>query len=265
MTRRHGPSGYTGGCRCETCKAGKRDLLRHRRRMKAYGRPITDLVDVGPARDHLKKLLAAGVSLDKICEESGVSYGALSRTLYLGQKRMKSASSEAILALTSVDTSESLSVVDPAGTRRRVQALAVLGWSVAWQARQIGMFPTDLHTVARADGGVTARTASRIRDLYEQHWNVTPPASQPTSVTRNAAVRRGWLPPMAWDDDLIDLPDADLEAELSRRVAAMDLTELHRCYRAHNEWGDRSPLIVAGAKAFPRRRREAARQKQTAA
>lgn len=264
MGRRHGSSGYTGGCRCQTCKEGKRESLQAWRRTKAYGRPTTDLVDVGPARAHIQSLLASGVSLDQISEESGVSYGVVSRTLYLGQKRMKSNSAAAILALEGVDTSVSRTVVDAAGTRRRVQALATLGWSVAWQARQVGMFPTDLHAIARGDSGTTALTASRVRDLYDRYWGVVPELSQPVSVARNAAARRGWLPPLAWDDDLIDLPEADLDAELDRRVAGMDLTELHRCYRAHNEWGDQSPLIVAGAKAFPGRRREARRERAAA-
>lgn len=260
MARRHGTSGYTGGCRCEECKAAKRASLRDRYRRLAYGRPTTDLVDAEPIREHLCALMVRGATLNQICDASGVSYGVLSRILYLGQKRVKSNSAGALLALSEVDTSTSRAPVDAAGTRRRIQALAALGWSVTWQARQVGLHPIDYGQVSRGQIlRVVASTAVKIRHLYDAHWNVVPPPGQPSSLARRRAAEKGWLPPMAWDDDLIDLPDADLEVELARRVAAMDSAELHRCYRASRE-GDRSPLIVAGADAYLAARRTGRRK-----
>lgn len=258
MARRHGTSGYTGGCRCEVCKAAKRQSLRARTRMRAYGRPTTDLVDAEPTRAHLRHLLTGGATLDQIATEAGVSYGVISRILYQGQKRVKANSATAILNLREVDTSASRAPVDAAGTRRRIQALAVLGWPVTWQARQVGVHEIEYGEISRGrHRRVAASTAAKTRALYDQYWDVTPPVSQPSSLARNRAAGKGWLPPLAWDEDLLDLPDADLQAEIDRRVAAMDIAELGRCYRAAREEGDRSPLIVAAADAYPRRRRAA--------
>lgn len=264
MARRHGASGYTGGCRCEECRAAKRTSLRTRYRLQAYGRPTTDLVDATPVREHIRSLMGKGATIDKISDESGVSYGALSRILYQGQKRVKGASADALLRLREVDASTSMARVDAAGTRRRIQALAVLGWPVTWQARQVGVHAVEYGEVSRGrHARVVASTAVKARSLYDEYWDVVPPVSQSSSVARGHALRKGWLPPLAWDDDLIDLPDADLAAELSRRTAAMDSAEVHRCYRASLE-GDRSPLIVAAAEEYLARRREK-RSKTTAA
>lgn len=151
------------------------------------------------------------------------------------------------------------------GTRRRIQALAAIGWSLRAQADISGLNRSTLTDISTGRVSlVKTPTADVVRRLYDRLWDVRPPRSnrgESMSVTRTLreAGARGWLPPLAWDDDLIDLPDADLAAELARQVSRMDVTELHRCYRAHNEWGDRSPLIVAGAEAYPRRRREARR------
>lgn len=253
MARQHGISGYTGGCRCGTCKREKRNSLRNRYRTQAYGRPTTDLVDVAPVRAHIEALMASGASLDQISEQAGVSYGVLSRTLYLGQKRMKANSAQALLALASVDVSDSLARVEASGVRRRVQALAALGWSISWQARQVGMVPTDLHQIARGNAGATARTAARVRGLYDQYWDVLPEPSRSVSLVRRLASERGYLPPLAWDDDLIDLPDDEFEAELSRRVSLMDDEELRRCATAYKAEGEKSPEVVAAAREWRRR------------
>ncbi|MEO3860936.1 hypothetical protein [Acrocarpospora sp. B8E8] len=67
------------------------------------------------------------------------------------------------------------------------------------------------------------------------------------------AEAKSWLPPLAWDDDLIDLPDAELAAEVKRRAEAMDEEEASRCWTARYKQGDLSPLIAAGAREHVRR------------
>ncbi|MEU0236825.1 hypothetical protein ABZ234_03975 [Nocardiopsis sp. NPDC006198] len=188
-----------------------------------------------------------------------MSYMAVNRLLYSmngypPSRRISQQRAQSILSVP-VPTAppDTLSRIDASGTRRRCQALAVLGWSIVWQARQIGMVPGDLHGAVRGDSGVAARTAAKIQRLYDQYWNRTPPASVSSTLARRAAEQRGWLPPLAWDDDLIDLSEADLAAELSRRVDAMDDEELRRCSTAYKAEGDRSPLISAAAREWRRR------------
>ena len=251
---------YVAGCRRPECRAANRAYNNHRNRMAAYGRPTTNLVDATPVREHVQALTAAGMGTRAIAEAAGVSRNTL-RALLNGRghrpptRRLHPDTAEAILAVRPVPAAHAL--VDAAGTRRRVQALIVLGWSQAKLATRLGMKPTnfgDLLTLQQ----VTAATARAVAALYDQLWHVAPPEDThrdriAASRARRYAADRGWLPPMAWDDDLIDLPEPDLEAELQRRVTRMTQAELARCYRAHRA-GDQSPLIVAAATVYRRRK-----------
>jgi hypothetical protein len=106
--------------------------------------------------------------------------------------------------------------------------------------------------------------------VYDELWNQAPP--QETKQQRGAISRargyaraRGWLGPLAWDDDLIDLPPADLEAELARRAEAMTDEEVAACHTAAYRHGDRSPLVLAGAREASRRRKAKAAASKGAA
>lgn len=95
--------------------------------------------------------------------------------------------------------------VDSIGTARRLQALAAIGWSLdeltmylGWpkgsvQNRRTARWPT-----------VTRATADRVARVYDE-LSMTP---GPSSRARDLAVRRGWSPPLAWNDDEIDDPAA---------------------------------------------------------
>ncbi|MEU0493530.1 hypothetical protein ABZ249_30250 [Nocardiopsis sp. NPDC006139] len=254
---------YRAGCRNPECVEADRDYTRTRRRLIAYGRPTTDLVDAEPVREHAKALLSLGWGLAELQAEarsniSTLLYGAPNRNAK-PLKRINPVSARKILSipLTMVPTTN---LVDAAGSRRRVQALCVLGYAAGWQACQIGASKNTVQYLATGPTEkVQARWAVGIRDLYDRLWDVPAAETKHSKITRTNAVARGWLPPLAWDDDLIDFPDAELAAELSRRAEAMDSAELVRCYKAAAE-GDRSPLIVAGAA----RHLEVRREKRTA-
>lgn len=260
MARRHGTSAcYKGGCRRDECRAANREYQNNYRRRRAYGLPTNESVDATPVREHLQALIKRGVGPALIGKLADVEITAINRLVYpIRGREAKQVSVKNARKLLSVPLPEipadTLTTVDAAGSRRRVQALVVLGWSVVWQAGQIGIDQGVLYKLTGGAERVSARTARRLAELYDRYWNVAPPVSRAVSMCRRAAQERGWLPPLAWDDDLIDLPDADLAVELSRRTAAMDSAELHRCYRASLE-GDRSPLIVAAAEEYLARRR----------
>ncbi|GIH70290.1 hypothetical protein [Sphaerimonospora thailandensis] len=269
---RHGTqAGYTlDGCRCPRCTKAHRDYQNMRSRQIAYGQ-WNPLVDADPVREHLALLADQGIGWRRATRLAGVSRYTVHRLLYgtpaAGRpppKRIKPKTAEKLLAVRlDLDTLPPSSVIDGTATRRRIQALCVVGWSVAEQARQIGMWPANLNAVLTSKR-VGVAVARKVRDLTERLWNQPPPETtrserKSVSYTRGRAARKGWLPLAAWDDDLIDLPDAWLAAELQRRVAEMDLTELARCDRYRREHGERSPLVVAGAEEY-RRRRAAARR-----
>lgn len=90
------------------------------------------------------------------------------------------------------------------GARRRVQALAAIGWTY----REIGERMTP--PISSEAVGKLIRFDTTYRDkaeqiarVYDELWN-TPG----TSVkTRRRAEASGWFPPMDWDDDRLDDPD----------------------------------------------------------
>lgn len=261
MAREHGTvSRYKAGCRCPECAEANTEYQREYKRRRKTGRPTTNLVDAAPVRAHVRALMDAGMTRQEIAARADATdplrhllYGKPSQGLPPA-RRINAITARRILAIPVPDGPVASRVrVCGDGPRRRVQALAAVGWPLSWQAEQIGMHPKMLHRFARNRSRISAVYAARIRGLYDRYWDRGPEPSRYVSVARTVARRNGWLPPMAWDDDLIDLPEPDLEAELQRRVTRMTQAELARCYRAHRA-GDQSPLIVAAATVYRRRK-----------
>ena len=112
--------------------------------------------------------------------------------------------------------------LDAVGTRRRIQSLAWVGWSIPQLAARAGVDKQSLHRALRHEQ-VTAATATAVRNLYDRLWNVTPTpptghAATAVTRTRNRARAQGWHPPMAWDniDDPNETPTATTATRLSR-------------------------------------------------
>jgi hypothetical protein len=107
-------------------------------------------------------------------------------------------------------------LVPAAGTARRLEALALNGWSAPMLAALLGTNPTVLQR-CRTQQRITAAKAARIADLYEQLWDVPAPTDTPgrrIAVPRTVreAQRRGYRPAMAWDDESIDDPAVECAA-----------------------------------------------------
>lgn len=103
--------------------------------------------------------------------------------------------------------------LDPTGTRRRLQALAWLGYGWKELAEHIGAQENMVIRWARRDapGSYVFRdTAAKVADVYER-LSMRPAPTDTTAQkntaarARNRARRNGWLPPLAWDN--IDNPN----------------------------------------------------------
>lgn len=270
---RHGPdiNDQLGkGCRCTPCtEAQAADLAAYRQRKarEQWGTVPKTHIDAEPVRQHVRALMAAGIGWERVAELAGVAKTTVAHLLYGSAKhepakRMRSATAQKILAVTVEGNIADGQFVDAIGTRRRLQALVVVGWTGSELMRRLGRRPTNFGYLLN-NQRVLARTAQEVKQLYNALWDSVPP--QTTREERGAftqairtAEKRGWLPPAAWDDDLIDLPEDELAAELARLAAAMDDQEAARCWTARYKHGDQSMLAAAGAREHRRRKKEAA-------
>jgi hypothetical protein len=94
--------------------------------------------------------------------------------------------------------------VDGIGTRRRLQALAFMGHADQTLALELGISTARVRKLLHGAGRIKPATASRVARLYDQLWQL-PGTSRPAALTAQA---RGWVSPLAWEDDEIDDPAA---------------------------------------------------------
>jgi hypothetical protein len=141
----------------------------------------------------------------------------------------------------------------PAGTRRRLQALMNRGWSPAALEQAAGLPAAAVSAVVAGRRG--ARLVDRqVAAAYDQLWNQDPPLATPRDRARAAAARtqaerREWPPPMAWDDELIDQPDASPAPGWKPRPTqlrrAADLAEDMAFVREHGGYNQATVQVVA--------------------
>lgn len=109
--------------------------------------------------------------------------------------------------------------VSTTGAIRRLRALATMGWSLQDVATEMGV------ELGSSVGGLSQRETitrtvhDRIAAAYDRLH--TKPGPSPRS--RRYAQREGWAPPLAWDDDTIDDPNA--KPNLGEAARGLDLDE----------------------------------------
>ncbi|MER7623889.1 hypothetical protein [Streptomyces sp. NPDC126503] len=201
----------------QALRAAQARRARLRRRLIAYGQ-WQPFVDAQPARAHVEAIRATGMSIASIVKHTGVNIGTIDHLIY-GKKpyppaaKIRPENAEAILAYWPVlDDYDDGAVIDGTGTRRRVQALALIGWPRRSIHQHVNHISVQAVEKLRTKERVTARTARAVRDLYnrvseqpaEAH-GVTPWVA---ARTRRNAAKLSYAPPSAWDPDTIDDPNA---------------------------------------------------------
>lgn len=189
------------------------------RRLKAIGEWQDPLVPAEPVRQHLRKINEeTGLPFRTISLRVGLPNDSAIQHLMWGKngygpgEKVARETAERVLAYwPTLDDFPDGTLVDGMGTRRRVQALAVRGWSRNWVARQIGMREDNFRKALRKDK-VLACLARRIVAVYDEWWDQDPldhgAERNPVARVQAAAHRSGWYGPLAWDDDTIDDPKA---------------------------------------------------------
>lgn len=122
--------------------------------------------------------------------------------------------------------------VDPTGTRRRLQALAAIGWPAALIAEIAGCTRSNVSKWAKQDH-VYVTTHQLVCRVYDE-LSMTP---GPSAVTRRIARQQGWLAPLCWDDGSIDDPAATPSTEPVTPV--LDEVAIRRAMR-----GDRTVVLT---------------------
>lgn len=209
MTRSgHGTYGFAKHhrCGCPPCRAAVRNYGARRYRGQILG-TLRPPMDAAPVRAHLE---STGLGLVTIARLSGVHINTV-RRLMVGERgtqtqRLHPRTADRLLAVRPrLDDLAPTMRVDATGTRRRIQALAAMGWPATEVARRSGVHKKTLHNIY---GQVRAETARRVRDTYRLMVQETPPDSKVSRASVTMARRRGWLGPMAWDEGTIDDPKA---------------------------------------------------------
>ena len=201
---------------CTKCdrKATRRGLCHrcyenHRNRQKLYGRWESSRVPAEPIRQHVQALRAAGVGSRRVEELSGVSRSVIQalmngRSIY-GKQPSKTISAENAQRLLAVEANPAAGCpVDTTGTTRRLQALVAIGYTQADIAARVGITPANATEMFRGNRSVLLSTAIKVQGIYEE-LSMRP---GPSGAARQRAKKLGWVPPLAWDDDTIDNPQA---------------------------------------------------------
>lgn len=202
--RRHGTvSSYSGGCRCEDCRSAKAADLRERSLHDAriaWGAAPPRLVDATPARQHIQALRASGMGVRTIAAEAGVVPAVIQRLV--GWNRDRPAlklrpDTEAKLFSVRPGTLAPSTLVPAGSTGRKVRALIAAGHPRIAIAAAVGIAQQNFRYADMDDSHlVTVRHRDAIAAVYEE-WSATPGDSV---RARNEGVRRGWPPPLAYDD-----------------------------------------------------------------
>lgn len=185
----------------------------------AYGKWDCFYVDAAAVQKHVAGLRARGMGHRRIEALSGLTRAALQA---LPNVTRVSRRTEAIILAIPLPAC----VFDPIladgaqisviGSQRRIQALARMGWSAEMLAARVGC---DRRRLAALTSGqqtkVTVRWARRIDELFNELQDVPGPGRKAARF----AELKGWAPPIAWDDDTIDDPNAKPQHDAHRFVS----------------------------------------------
>jgi hypothetical protein len=158
-------------------------------------------VDPGPVLAHLKRLRELGWTWELMSQRTGLGPHTASNVFKRGT--VSHTVANALLALPLEEAFPALRLLDPTGTRRRVEALNYMGWTRRYLEQRMGMGVCALSKILR-EGRVTPRTASLVADLYSELSGQLGPNRRVADEARAA----GYQPPMAWEYADIDDPKA---------------------------------------------------------
>lgn len=192
-------------CRCEGCKREQSRYAKHRRVRNAQG--LNDLVDAQPARLHVLRLMEMGMTHGTIAINAGMVNSGLQSLLGIKingnrTKRLHRRTAARILAVT-YTPAIGTTFTDPTGTQRRLQDLALRGFSSIELSKLCGV---QYHTLTEVRAGkrslVRLTTAEAVAALHRRLEGLAPTHTSESGQISviGAAKRAGYAPLAAFDD-----------------------------------------------------------------
>lgn len=225
------PGSVWTSCRCADCLERERITDKRRRWGKTTPAPSAQ------AWARLEELVSAGWTRAAIASAAGIPAGTVTRCLStINHDRPRyplgHATAKAIVAINPGDAPTQGHVSgEPA--RRRLRALARLGWSstaIVAEMTAAGTpapHQTALNKLRSGEHHRAEPETDRFARLAYDHLSMrVPPSGCSATITRNKAAKLGWLPPLAWDDDQLDDPDATPHASMP---VDLDEVAVQRC------------------------------------
>jgi transcriptional regulator with XRE-family HTH domain len=140
------------------------------------------------------------------------------------------------------------------GAQRRLRALAAISWSPQAIEQETGLSALLVSSVLESHRNLSPDLAETIAAAYDRLWDCDPPVAtsnqlQAAETARSLAARKGWAPPLAWDDDQLDIPEGRPSLGWRRRNRtsrrAIDLVEDAEFVRERGGYHDAGIAQVA--------------------
>lgn len=204
---------YQQGCRDKGCV---REAERYRKQLRLdHHRGQFRLCDATQTRHHIERLAAAGWTQRQIGAAAGVLPASIHKLHTGAQKDIATWRAAAILAIEIAAPPADTLRTDATGSRRRLQALRVLGHTRYAVAAQLSITPDRIkHITNNTTKTVAVQEAAAIASLYRQLCTVIGPSSQTATLAR----KEGWHGPLAWDniDDPVCEPETEYRASRAK-------------------------------------------------
>lgn len=215
---------------CDNCTHGKIIAKRRYSKRRVMGHVYTRLIG-DELHGRIVSMLDSGLRQSDIAARAGVSTSLVGRVVRDGPtQKVYTRTWKALDEATSVQS------VTPIGITRRIRALQRMGYSFPLIADAAGVHKDTVLDAANTTRVFMAnRVTQAIAEAYER-LHMTPPdtsdkaARRSATRVRNAAARRGWAAPLAWDND-IDDPAARPECGRDRNGAGHETIDSSRVER----------------------------------
>ena len=219
------------GCRCPGCTAANTKAVKAWRAGMVIGDVVgREHVDAAPYRAVLHRLRAAGYGTRQIVSAGGFTssdsiLGVIRPVEDGGRATIKAVTAARVRRAERVLGScepDGRTRVDAAGTRRRLQGLAVMGWSLQAVSAGVGLSHRTLESIRIGRVRQVRTSTAQAVSAATRHLMLMPAPTGPDGAqVRTRAVAAGWVAVAAWD--AIDDPEAcpeDIRPARTRRKAA---------------------------------------------